>query len=898
MHQPDSAGVSSSAGKMAHQRIYPASGSNTGSDGGTVLSTPPNTVVNNVQIPVDECQPTLLLQSPSVLSSQALQHPPHNLSLHSLSSQSAGAQMKKKSGFQITSVTSAQVSVGANNSIAEDTESYDDLDESHTEDMSSSEILDVSLSRANDIAGAERSSSEETLSNFHEVESPGAISPNQPSHLHLMNQSAQLGTIVNGTMHHHYLHHHVTLHHPPQSTSPLVTPNTSSNILENISRESVSSGGDVTSASVARMHSSVTGTSAGVVNPQSSNVGYVNVPSPNVFVRDSKGGSDSSALSKISNIEGVTGRVAKGANITETIQQDQTVNSTIISTTFENANAAVFTSGPAVIELPNANPGGGITQSGAAVTVMTVAAVSLTQPQPLPTSAPTTATTSSRFRVVKLDSSSEPFKKGRWTCTDYHDKDAPVSAPSFSTSEVTAPGMRAVESMQQNYLECITSGAGRESTSGSRCTVSSTVSTQNYYTDTVGSGKVGRVQHSQDYVTSLQGFQTSLFNGLNIGVSQTETLINKDLTQTTGPPSAPTSILQSVSLTGVQNPTGNPIFAVSQQQLTYAQAVASQPPGSNKGPLMVHQQPSVTAQYGQSHQSIPQPAESQPLAHKPSGSGNEKMVGGQHEQPMMSMPAQMRLQQTTSLQVNTFSVVPQIGAGGHDQQGKSNPITLDCQQQQPLTTQGLLTHLPSASQVPSPANPKNDPLSMSQIHNGVNSGMALYASLPTFTTTQLEDAQRLLLQHQSALLGLPKLAKASSPVSAAFGQGDEANSSALTSTVFLKAVDGEDDGSSGASVVAIDNKIEQAMDLVKSHLMFAVREEVEVLKEQIKDLIDRNTQLEQENTLLKNLASPEQIAQFQSQVQTSSTPVSVATTGPQNLGATTQPVSHNSFSSA
>uniref|UniRef100_A0A8B9R7W8 TSC22 domain family protein 1 n=1 Tax=Astyanax mexicanus TaxID=7994 RepID=A0A8B9R7W8_ASTMX len=92
--------------------------------------------------------------------------------------------------------------------------------------------------------------------------------------------------------------------------------------------------------------------------------------------------------------------------------------------------------------------------------------------------------------------------------------------------------------------------------------------------------------------------------------------------------------------------------------------------------------------------------------------------------------------------------------------------------------------------------------------------------------------------------------------------------------------------SSGASVVAIDNKIEQAMDLVKSHLMYAVREEVEVLKEQIKELIERNTQLEQENNLLKNLASPEQLAQFQAQVQTSSPtsgaqPASlVAPTGP------------------
>lgn len=85
-----------------------------------------------------------------------------------------------------------------------------------------------------------------------------------------------------------------------------------------------------------------------------------------------------------------------------------------------------------------------------------------------------------------------------------------------------------------------------------------------------------------------------------------------------------------------------------------------------------------------------------------------------------------------------------------------------------------------------------------------------------------------------------------------------------------------DNSSSGASVVAIDNKIEQAMDLVKSHLMYAVREEVEVLKEQIKELIERNTQLEQENNLLKTLASPEQMAQFQAQVQTCGSPTGTA----------------------
>lgn len=53
-------------------------------------------------------------------------------------------------------------------------------------------------------------------------------------------------------------------------------------------------------------------------------------------------------------------------------------------------------------------------------------------------------------------------------------------------------------------------------------------------------------------------------------------------------------------------------------------------------------------------------------------------------------------------------------------------------------------------------------------------------------------------------------------------------------------------------------------DLVKSHLMFAVREEVEVLKEQIRELAERNAALEQENGLLRALASPEQLAQLPS----------------------------------
>ncbi|XP_036401018.1 TSC22 domain family protein 1-like isoform X4 [Megalops cyprinoides] len=90
------------------------------------------------------------------------------------------------------------------------------------------------------------------------------------------------------------------------------------------------------------------------------------------------------------------------------------------------------------------------------------------------------------------------------------------------------------------------------------------------------------------------------------------------------------------------------------------------------------------------------------------------------------------------------------------------------------------------------------------------------------------------------------------------------------------------------------------IDLVKSHLMYAVREEVEVLKEQIKELIERNSQLEQENNLLKTLASPEQLAQFQAQVQSGSLPASAqpAGTAAQQPVQPAQPAAQSSGPSA
>lgn len=204
-------------------------------------------------------------------------------------------------------------------------------------------------------------------------------------------------------------------------------------------------------------------------------------------------------------------------------------------------------------------------------------------------------------------------------------------------------------------------------------------------------------------------------------------------------------------------------------------------------------------------------------------------------------------QQPHSLQSTTSSMPSHVAVAGVAQQPQSHPSHLDCQQQKPqslptqIQNQGLSTQLPttvhqSQASAPSapPPNPQSDHQAQAQpqAHNTGNTARmpqqgvphsqpssvglthdhssaqalahaaqasALYASLPSFTTTQLQDAQRLLIQHQSALLGLPKLSggEAGSGSNTGHGQeteGNAATASALTAPAGVKTVDGEEDG--------------------------------------------------------------------------------------------------------
>ncbi|XP_034521096.1 TSC22 domain family protein 1 isoform X5 [Ailuropoda melanoleuca] len=618
MHQPpestaaaaaSAAAADISARKMAHPAMFPRRGSGSGS--ASALNAAGTGVGSSATSSEDFPPPSLLQLPPPAASSTSGPQPPPPQSLNLLSQAQlqaqplapGGTQMKKKSGFQITSVTPAQISasISSNNSIAEDTESYDDLDESHTEDLSSSEILDVSLSRATDLGEPERSSSEETLNNFQEAETPGAVSPNQPHlpqpHLpHLPQQSV----VINGNAHPHHLHHHHHIHHGHHLHHGHHHPS-------HAGVASTSIPGGPPSSPVSRKLSA-TGSSDSVIPA-----------APTSAV--SSGGSPSSVMTNIRapsttgsiGISSVTG--TNNVNITAVGSFNPSVTSSMLSNANINASnipsAASVSVGPGVSSGVNVNNGtissaAVVNSAPSAAAGMTVGSVSSQQQQP--------TVNTSRFRVVKLDSSSEPFKKGRWTCTEFYEKENAVPA-----AEGVAIN-KVVETVKQNPVE-VTSE--RESTSGS--SVSSSVSTLSHYTESVGSGEMGAPTVVVQQQPALQGMALQQMDFSSSGpqsISQSQITqvqlqsqelsypqkqglqpvpLQATLSAATGIQPSPVSVVGVTSALG-QQPS---ISSLAQPQLPYSQTappVQAPLPGAPPQQLQYgQQQPAVSTQMVPSH---------------------------------------------------------------------------------------------------------------------------------------------------------------------------------------------------------------------------------------------------------------------------------------------------------
>ncbi|XP_059080806.1 trithorax group protein osa-like [Tigriopus californicus] len=104
---------------------------------------------------------------------------------------------------------------------------------------------------------------------------------------------------------------------------------------------------------------------------------------------------------------------------------------------------------------------------------------------------------------------------------------------------------------------------------------------------------------------------------------------------------------------------------------------------------------------------------------------------------------------------------------------------------------------------------------------------------------------------------IPHVTQSSSSMAAEFGPSVVSAAAGSGAALFASIC-----SASGNSQGAIDNRIEQAMDLVKSHLMNAVRSEVEELKEKIIGLETKIDHLQSENEILKAHAPSDVVQQL------------------------------------
>lgn len=388
----------------------------------------------------------------------------------------------------------------------------------------------------------------------------------------------------------------------------------------------------------------------------------------------------------------------------------------------------------------------------------------------------TTTSCSSRFRVIKLDhGTGEPFRRGRWTCTEFYERE-----PEAATGR-TAEGTRHANELAPDRDSGLGASVVVQSSQASDVTVTTTTT---------------MLDLSASH-TSVHPFESG-----------------NDPNKTAQPAVPPQALLAP----GLNQGSHVQISPVTPQ------AYQTQPQQNPQLPLGLHMtsQTSMMPEYGQQ----------QHLPHAVPMQGGEIGISIPASQSGASVPTLMDWAGVMSV-VGMAPLTPAPSV----QIGQYSGVAMTAGQNSPV---------PSAVGIPGPepSRRKSDAATSAPL---VGSGKD--AGKPLIT----EELHLMPNPGVNSLFGIPI------PIS----------------------IDGDEDSASGASVVAIDNKIEKAMDLVKSHLMYAVREEVEVLKEQIKELCERNSVLERENAVLKSLANSEQLSQLSAHAATTSSPTATPASNPQ-----------------
>ncbi|KAM9384571.1 TSC22 domain family protein 2-like [Pholidichthys leucotaenia] len=441
--------------------------------------------------------------------------------------------------------------------------------------------------------------------------------------------------------------------------------------------------------------------------------------------------------------------------------------------------------------------------------------------------APVSASCSSRFRVIKLDHGmGEPFKRGRWTCTEFYERDSDSNVN--RTVDSVKPALNHDPSLDRE------SGLGATSSS----VVTSSAFSAQALGNTTGSGhsvSVGHHNHPHPSESQQQGY--SLASQIGSGPSAFQSTGHKT-SASQSPQHAPAN-MQPVAPQTLQNING--VHQGTMQQKSTITPSASQPQQFTYSSHQHH--------FGSSSQNLTGGSSVSKITSPVITSAGSGSVG-------LSKDA-------TSSQNLLIQSVALSPSGNGQQYLVTQPLGgLGSSSAPSITT----TTSPSSGQIVPASVPStaNTPPGVPSGAGGLVQPQGSHGGTATSFSNQTEDGRKKtngLPQHSASVM------PGEGGVKPFIREGLSLHTPAVNSLFGIHISMNVDENSvSGASVVAIDNKIEQAMDLVKSHLMYAVREEVEVLKEQIKELYERNSQLERENAVLKSLANAEQLSRLSSQL--------------------------------
>ncbi|NXW70089.1 T22D2 protein, partial [Hirundo rustica] len=729
---------------------------------------------------------------------------------------------KKKSCFQITSVTTAQVA----SSITEDTESLDDPDESRTEDVSS-EIFDVS--RATDYGPedvCERSSSEETLNNVGEAETPSSVSPNLLLDGQLAVTAAGVAAGPNGGA-------------VPKSSAvplPAVAPGTGGGGGSSAQAALPSTGPTAPPAPGAMSQTAAAACSSrfrvikldhGTGEPYRRG----RWTCMEYYDRDSDGG-------------GVLGRTGDCIRHSSTFEQAAQERDSGLGAT---GGSVVISAVPASAHGPDSIADSSLAAVSQLLQTEKMNQSSLQQPN---------------FVIGQQPQPQQPVGGAVPQSTAQ-----PVfSGASGASQQIIVPQQPQVN--PQGVSQAGPNGKGIAPPSVTVGQSSIPVAQQQVQQANIPVTQPQQFAYSQSQIPPVHLLPTQPPGQAeymqHMTIMQSQGAIQQAATS-----SAPSTVASSLPVGQVtgQNPSpvGAPAMGVSAQPseavgqgsglLQSGQAQASQP---------AMPQPGGVVQPGLGHTGVVQ--QKSVTQHPMGGSSQVSGVPGAPHAVVagvQSVPAVVPGTSVPSVSTTASVTMPNV------------PVTL---------VQSQLTSHPSVSR--SAGAVQSQHVGHSMMQGAPNAPASLpQANLGQFQSQaqslagQIDETRRKsepLPQPPLSLIAENKpLVKPPIPDTLANPLQLPASTpmNSLASSVFGISipVDGDEDSASGASVVAIDNKIEQAMDLVKSHLMYAVREEVEVLKEQIKELVERNSLLERENALLKSLSNNDQLSQLSSQQAPSST---------------------------